>query len=119
MPFTYDCFSLVCFPALKQWVLSASPNVQFLDSAGNVVKSFTVSDVDLTIIGMDSTIIFVVHVRDESAETYTFKKVQVFAQDPSGGSPFLVIDHTLDQEYTKGSSQILELYLHTGVQNVV
>ena len=119
MPFTSSAFQIVMFATLKNWVLAASPNASLLDDVGNVVKSFTLTSDMISFYQSGATVIFRIHITDESNESYSFRRVQVFGQNPEGGSPITVIDHTLDQTYTKTADKTLEVYIYTGVQDVV
>jgi len=119
MPFTGSCCQQIFCVELKNWILNSSPNAQLLDEAGNVVKTFTLASDDLTYWQSGSVVIFRVHIRDDSNESYSFKRVQVFGQMAPEASPILVIDHTLEQAYTKGASQILDVYIYTGIQDVI
>jgi len=119
MPFTGTAFQIVMFSTLKNWVLAASPNVSILDEVGNVVKSFTLTTDMISYYQEGATVIFRIHVTDETNESYSFRRVQVFGQNPEGGSPITVIDHMLDQTYNKTADKTLELYIYTGIQNVV
>ena len=119
MPFTGDCCQLIFMATLKNWILAASPNAQLLDEVGNTVKSFTLASGDISYYQSGSTVIIRVHIRDESNESYTFRRVQILGQNPEGGSPITVIDHTLEQNYSKGASQILDAYVYTGIQDVI
>ena len=119
MPFTGSAFQIVMFPVLKNWILAASPNVSLLDDVGNVVKSFTLTSDMISFYQSGATVILRIHITDESNESYSFRRVQVFGQNPEGGSPITVIDHTLDQTYTKTADKTLEVYIYTGIQDVV
>ena len=119
MPFTGEACQLVMFPTLKNWILAASPNVSLLDEVGNVVKSFTLTSDDITIYQSGATAIISVHISDETNDAYSFKRVQVFGQNPEGGSTITVIDHLLDQTYNKTADKTLDVYIYTGIQNVI
>ena len=119
MPFVGDACQIVMFEALRSWVLAASPNAAILDDVGNTVKTFTLTTDDVLYYQIGATAIFKIHIRDESNESYNIKRVQVFGQNPEGGSPITVIDHTLEQTYSKTPDKILEIYIYTGIQNVV
>ena len=119
MPFTGDACQIIMFANLKNWVLAASPNAAILDDVGNVVKNFTLTTDDVLYYQTGATVIFKIHIRDETNESYNVKRIQVFGQNPEGGSPITVIDHTLEQTYSKTPDKTLEVYIYTGIQNVV
>ena len=119
MPFTGNAVQLIMFSTLKNWVLAASPNAQLLDDVGNIVKSFTLTSDMVEYYQTGATVIFSIRIRDETNESYSFSRVVVLGQNPEGGSPIIVIDHTLDQTYSKSPDKILEVYVYTGIQDVI
>jgi len=119
MPFTGEVFQIVMFATLKEWVLAESPNVSLLDEVGNVVKSFTLTSDMISYYQSGATVIFQIHVTDDTNESYSFRRVQVFGKDPEGAVTVTVIDHTLEQTYSKTADKTLEMYIYTGIQNVI
>jgi len=119
MPFTGEAFQIVMFSTLKNWVLAASPNVALLDEVGNVVKNFTLTSDMISYYQSGATVIFQIHITDESNESYSFRRVQVFGKNPEGAVTVTIIDHTLEQTYSKTADKTLEIYIYTGIQNVI
>jgi len=123
MPFTGDGIQLVFFANLKAWAMAASPNAQLLDEAGNIVKTFTLTTDDVVYYQSGSTAIVKVRIIDDSNESYTFKRLQLLGQNPEAPpetAPVeILIDHTFSQNYSKSPDQTLEIYVYTGIQNVL
>jgi hypothetical protein len=103
----------------KSRIASAS-RVELLDTNGNVVKTFT-SFTELVVEAAyesgDRRVYIRVRVVDNSTDAYSFKYMNVYYTVDSGVDKAII--HTFNQVYTKGSDQIADITVRTGVGGLV
>jgi hypothetical protein len=99
----------------KDAIASAS-KVELLDVNLNVVKTFT-SFYTLDVVGEADKQYIRVRIVDNSTDAYSFKYMYVYYV--TGGTLVIAIKHTFSQTYTKGSDQIADITVRTGISGLV
>ena len=112
---TVDCVRTL-FNKLKDMINASIVKVRLYDANNNLTKEFT--DVYELSVGVEEDYVFLyIRVVDLSNAAYKFKWMHVYALD--GSTSFVAVKHPFLQEYEKGSNQVVDIKVRTGVLGCV
>ena len=93
-------------------VANASTKAELRDPNGNLIKTFT--SLNELAVDVESDKVYLrVRIIDNSTDSYTFRYLKIWER--YGDSDETCVYHTFSQNYTKGSDQIADIKVRTGI----
>ena len=93
-------------------IANAPVKAELRDPNGGLIKTFT--SLNELAVDVEADKVYIrVRIVDSSTDSYTFRYLKVWAR--YGESDITAIYHTFSQNYTKGSDQIADIKVRTGV----
>jgi len=93
-------------------IANAPVKAELRDPNGGLIKTFT--SLNALTVDVEGDRVFIrVRIIDSSTDSYTFRYLKVWAR--RGEENFTAIYHTFSTNYTKGSDQIADITVRTGI----